>query len=63
LAPNDLWQFPKINSALKRRRFQDIEDPPPQKKKCDDGTESYSATEVTKMFGTVPALLGKMSRY
>jgi hypothetical protein len=26
LAPNDLWLFPKIKSALKGRRFQDIED-------------------------------------
>jgi hypothetical protein len=26
LAPNDLWLFPKIKSALKGRRFQDTED-------------------------------------
>jgi hypothetical protein len=26
LAPNDLWLFPKINSALKGQRFQDTED-------------------------------------
>jgi hypothetical protein len=26
LAPNNFWLFPKIKSALKRRRFQDIED-------------------------------------
>jgi hypothetical protein len=26
LAPNDFWLFPKINSALKRLKFQDIED-------------------------------------
>jgi hypothetical protein len=26
LAPNDFWLFPKIKSALKRRRFQNIED-------------------------------------
>jgi hypothetical protein len=26
LAPNDFWLFPKINSALKRRRFQDTEE-------------------------------------
>jgi hypothetical protein len=25
LAPNDFWLFPKLKSALKRRRFQDIE--------------------------------------
>jgi hypothetical protein len=26
LAPNDLWQFPKLKSASMERRFQDIED-------------------------------------
>jgi hypothetical protein len=26
LVPNDFWLFPKIKSALKGRRFQDIED-------------------------------------
>jgi transposase len=26
LAPNDFWLFPKIKSALKGQRFQDIED-------------------------------------
>jgi histone-lysine N-methyltransferase SETMAR len=26
LAPNDIWLFPKIESALKGRRFQDTED-------------------------------------
>jgi histone-lysine N-methyltransferase SETMAR len=26
LAPNDFWLFPKIKSALKGRRFQDIKD-------------------------------------
>jgi hypothetical protein len=26
LAPNDFWLFPEIKSALKGRRFQDIED-------------------------------------
>jgi transposase len=25
LAPNDLWLFPKIKSALKGRKFQDVE--------------------------------------
>jgi transposase len=42
LAPNDVWLFPKIKSALKGRRFQDIEDI----KKCDNDTESYSTTGV-----------------
>jgi hypothetical protein len=42
--------FPKINSELKRPRFQDIENIPPPKKKCDDGTESYSRTGVPKCF-------------
>jgi hypothetical protein len=54
LAPNDFWLFPNINSALKRRRFQDIEDI----KKCDDGTESCSTTGVPKMFPTVATSLG-----
>jgi len=35
--------------ALKRRRFQDTE----VIKKCDDGTESCSATGVSEMFPTV----------
>jgi hypothetical protein len=26
LVPNDFWLFPKTNSTLKRRRYQDIED-------------------------------------
>jgi hypothetical protein len=26
LVPNDFWLFQKIKSALKERRFQDIED-------------------------------------
>jgi hypothetical protein len=26
LAPSDFWVFPKINSTLKGRKFQDIED-------------------------------------
>jgi hypothetical protein len=26
LAPNDFWLFPKTKSALKGRRFQDLED-------------------------------------
>jgi hypothetical protein len=46
LAPNDLWLFPKVNSALKGRRFQDIE----VVKKCDDGAESYAAAGVPKCF-------------
>jgi len=54
LAPNDFWLFPKIKSALKGRRFQDIENI----KICDDGTESCSTTAVRKMFPTVAASLG-----
>jgi hypothetical protein len=51
---NIFWLFPKIKSALKGRRFQDTADI----KKCDDGTESYSTTEVPTMFPTVAASLG-----
>jgi hypothetical protein len=47
LAPNDIWLFPKIKSALKRGSFQDTED---IQKKCDEDTESYSTTGVPKMF-------------
>jgi hypothetical protein len=43
----------QVNSALKGRRFQDIEDI----KKCDD-TESYSTTGVPKIFPVVAASLG-----
>jgi hypothetical protein len=42
LAPNDVWLFPKIKSALKGLRFQDIEDI----KKSDVGTESHSTTKI-----------------
>jgi hypothetical protein len=42
-------------SALKGRRFQDIED---IQKKCDDGTEGGSTTGVPEMFPTVAASLG-----
>jgi hypothetical protein len=45
LALNDFWQFPKTESALKGRRFQDIEDI-----KKSDGTKSYSTTGVPKCF-------------
>jgi hypothetical protein len=38
LGPNDFWLFPKMKSAIKGRRFQDIED---IKKKSDDGTRRY----------------------
>jgi hypothetical protein len=37
LAPNDIWLFPELKSALKGRRFRDTKDT----KKCDDGTENY----------------------
>jgi hypothetical protein len=52
--PNDFWLFPQIKSALKGRRFHDIEDI----EKCDDGTESYSTTEVPEKFLTVAASSG-----
>jgi hypothetical protein len=48
LVPNDFWLFPKIKSALKGRTFPDIKDI--AKKNCYDCTESYSTTEVSKMF-------------
>jgi hypothetical protein len=47
--------FPKIESALKRWRFQDNED---IKKKSDDYTESYYTKDVPKIFPTVGASLG-----
>jgi histone-lysine N-methyltransferase SETMAR len=53
LAPNDLWLFPKIKSALKGRSFHDIEDI-----RKYDSTESYSTKRVPKMFPTVAASLG-----
>jgi hypothetical protein len=52
---NDFWLFPKIKSALKTRRFQDIEDT----RKCEDDTESYSTTGVPEMFPTVAASLSQ----
>jgi hypothetical protein len=54
LALNDLWLFPKIKSALKGQRFQDIED---IKKNKYDVIESYSTTRVPKMFPTVATSL------
>jgi hypothetical protein len=53
LEPNGFWLFLKIKSALKGQKFQDIENI--QKKKCDDGTESYFTTGVPRMFPTVAA--------
>jgi hypothetical protein len=53
LALNDFWLLPEIKSALKGRKFQDVEDT----QKSDDGTESYSTTGVPKMFPTVVASL------
>jgi hypothetical protein len=55
LALNDFYLFPKINSALKGRRFQNTED---IQNVCDDGTESYSTTEVPKMFPKMAVSLG-----
>jgi len=54
-APNGFWLFPKLKSALKGRRFQDIEDI--GKKKCDDDIERYSTTGVARMFPAMAALL------
>jgi hypothetical protein len=51
LALNDFWLFPKIKSALKGRRFLDID------KKKYDGIESYSTTRVPKIFPTLAASL------
>jgi hypothetical protein len=56
LAANKFGVFPKINSALNRRRFQDIEDI----KKCDNGTESFSTAEIPKIFPAVAASLGQV---
>jgi transposase len=47
LDPNDFLLFPKIKSALKRRKFQDTGDI----KKCEDRTERYSTTGIPKMLG------------
>jgi hypothetical protein len=49
MARNDFWLFPEIKSALEGRKFQDIENIK-KKKKCDDGTESYSTTGIPKRF-------------
>jgi hypothetical protein len=50
---SNFWLFPKIKSALKGKRFQDIEN-----KKYNDGTGSYSTREVPKLFPTMAATLG-----
>jgi histone-lysine N-methyltransferase SETMAR len=49
LAPDDFWLFPKSEPAVKRRRFQHIEDI----QKRDKCTGSSSITGVPKMFPTV----------
>jgi hypothetical protein len=46
LAMNDFSLFPNLQSALKGRKFQDIED---IQKKYGDGTESFSTTGVSKL--------------
>jgi hypothetical protein len=53
LAPNDFWLFPKIKSSLNGRIFPIMK----TFKKCNDDTESYSTTQVPKMFPTVAASL------
>jgi hypothetical protein len=52
LALNDFWLLPKIKSALKGQRFKDTENI----QKGDNGTESFSITEVSKMFPTLASL-------
>jgi hypothetical protein len=46
LAPNDFWLFSKIKSALKGRRFQDIEIS--KKKKMKEGTKTLKAIPQLK---------------
>jgi hypothetical protein len=48
LDPNDFWLFPKIKSALRGRKYQDI---------GDIKNESYYTTGVPKIFPTVAASL------
>jgi hypothetical protein len=55
LATNDFWLCPKIKSALKGLRFQDLED---IQKKCDDSTESYSTTGVPKNVSNIGNIVG-----
>jgi hypothetical protein len=50
----DFWLFPKRNSDLKERIFQDIE----YINKCDKGTGSYSITGVPQVFQTAASSLG-----
>jgi hypothetical protein len=57
LAPNASWLFPKIMSALKGRKFWDTEN---IKRKCENGTESYSTTGIPRMFTTVATSLGQV---
>jgi hypothetical protein len=52
-ALNGFWLFPKLNSALKGQRFQDVEDV----KKYYDDTENYPTTGVPKTFPTVATSL------
>jgi hypothetical protein len=46
LALNDLWLFPRRKPALKRRKFQDVED---IQESCDNGAESYSTAGGEKV--------------
>jgi hypothetical protein len=48
--------FPKIESAIKERIFQDIEDI--QNKKNDEGAESCCKVRIPKIFSTLAASLG-----
>jgi hypothetical protein len=55
LAPNNVWLFPKIKSALKEKNISGHWRH--QKKYYDDGTDRHSTTSVPKMFLTVAASL------
>jgi hypothetical protein len=46
LAPNDFWQFPKLKSALKGRRFQIVENI----NKCDAALNGIPQQEFRKCF-------------
>jgi hypothetical protein len=49
LAPNDSLLFPEIKSTSKDEDFRTLK----TSKNCVEGIESYSETEVPKMFRTV----------
>jgi hypothetical protein len=55
LALDIFWLLLKIKYALKELRSEDIED---IQKKCDDGTESSSTTEVPKNVSNGGSIVG-----